>query len=103
MDDLQRLIQDGPSPRHDLMRLVMVRYQDILAARQLARDWQEIATSLHIPGRHRALAAAFWRVKKGVAAGRLTPPGATTGRTRTPPAAAAQRPTTGGFKDVTPD
>ena len=75
MDELQQLIDDGPSGRNGMQRLAMLRYRDILAARRLARTWQEIAASLRIEGRHRALAAAFWRVCRGVEAGRLAVPG----------------------------
>ena len=80
-DELQQLIDAGPSPKHDLQRRVMLRYTDILTARRLARNWQEIAAALGLPGnRHRALAAAFWRVRRGVEAGRLAPAGVKPGR-----------------------
>ncbi len=80
-DELQQLIEAGPSPKNDLQRRVMLRYTDILTARRLARTWQEIAAALGLPGdRHRALAAAFWRVRRGVEAGRLASAGAKPGR-----------------------
>ena len=80
-DELQQLIEAGPSPKNDLQRRVMLRYTDILTARRLARNWQEIAAALGLPrDRHRALAAAFWRVRRGVEAGRLAPAGVKPGR-----------------------
>ena len=91
-DELQQLIEAGPSPKHDLQRRVMLRYTDILTARRLARNWQEIAVALGLPGnRHRALAAAFWRVRRGVEAGRLAPAGVKPSRAAQPEKPAQQK------------
>ncbi len=71
-DDLTKLVEAGPNPAHELQHLVMTRFTDITTARKMARTWQEIAATLGLAGRQKALAAAYWRVKRGVEAGRLT-------------------------------
>lgn len=73
-DELTQLIRSGPDPTRELQHLVMTRYHDITAARQLARSWGEIARTLQIEGRHKSLAAAYWRVRRGIEAKRLNPP-----------------------------
>ncbi len=70
-DDLTKLVEAGPNPAHELQHLVMTRFADITTARKMARTWQEIAATLGLAGRQKALAAAYWRVKRGVEAGRL--------------------------------
>ena len=71
-DGLTQLIDAGPDPTNELQHLVMTRFRDITAARQLARGWKEIARALGVEGRQIALAAAYWRVSRAVDAGRLT-------------------------------
>ena len=110
-DGLTHLIEAGPDPTNELQHLVMTRFHDITAARQLARTWQEIARALGVEGRQVALAAAYWRVKRGIEAGRLAVPkaGKTAyqGSQRAKPAAEAAKPTAakpaGGFINVTPE
>lgn len=74
-DELTRLIESGPDPTRALRHLVMTRFADITAARQLARSWREIAQTLRLEGRHKSLAAAYWRVRRGIEAGRLAAAG----------------------------
>lgn len=95
-DDLTRLIAAGPDPAHELQHRVMMRFYDITAARMMARTWREIAVTLGLAGRQKGLAAAYWRVRRGIEAGRLAVPGtdrrqvASSGATpaTTPPTAA---------------
>ncbi len=99
-DDLTKLVEAGPNPARELQHLVMTRFTDITTARKMARTWQEIAATLGLTGRQKALAAAYWRVKRGVEAGRLAvaapmasrhqvTPGAQTAPPSAPPPAAA--------------
>ena len=73
-DELTQLIDAGPDPDRELQHLVMCRFDDITAARKLARSWRKIARALGIEARHKSLAAAYWRVRRGVEAKRLAPP-----------------------------
>ena len=110
-DELTRLIESGPDPTRALRHLVMTRFADITAARQLARSWREIAQTLQLAGRHKSLAAAYWRVKRGIEAGRLAVAGKPV-RKPTPasmahppapgtkPAEAQHQPAAGRFKHI---
>lgn len=66
-DKLRALIAAGPDPTKGLQHLVLSRFTDITKARRSGlRDWKEIAAALDMPGREKALAAAYARVKKKV-------------------------------------
>ena len=109
-DDLTKLVLAGPDPAREMQRIAMTRYEDITTARKFARTWQEIARSLGLAQeRHKSLAAAYWRVRRGIEAGRLAVPGkrtvttAKSATTTTATKAAAPAKAGGGFKDVTPE
>ena len=98
-DELQELIAQGPDPNRGLTALVLLRYHEIQLARQYARPWAKIAAALRLTeGKEKALSAAFWRVSRGIEAGRLkAPPQATTRTTATNQAPA---PAAGRFKKI---
>ena len=73
-DKLSALIAAGPDPTRGLQNLVLFRFMDIARARADLRQWPEIAEALNMPGRAKALAAAFSRVKKRVEDKELEPP-----------------------------
>ena len=74
MDALEELINAGPEPSYRVKSVVLLRYQDILKARQLMRKWHDITVALGFePGQWRHIAASFRRVDAGVKAGKLTP------------------------------
>lgn len=74
MDALEELIAAGPEPAYTVKRVVLLRYQDILKARQLMRKWLDITVALGFEaGQWRGVAASFRRVDAGVKTGKLTP------------------------------
>lgn len=87
-DELTKLIEAGPDPARAIQHLVMSRFHDITAARQLARTWQEIARALGLEKQHKSLAAAYWRVRRGVETKRLAPPKGQPRATKNQPAPA---------------
>lgn len=73
MDDaLTRLIATGPTK--EIRRIVMARFDDITAARQLGKKWKEIALALELANQHKSVAEIYWRVRRGVETNRLTLP-----------------------------
>ena len=92
-DKLRALIAAGPDPTRGLQHLVLSRFEDITKARRTGlRQWTEIATALNMPGREKALSAAYARVKKKVGEKVLEAPAST-------PAAASARPKAAGAVD----
>ena len=73
-DELTQLAKGGPDPSRKLRHLVMTRFADMTTARQSARTWREIAQAIGFAGYEKALASAYWRVKRGIEAGRLAVP-----------------------------
>ena len=73
-DELTRLAKGGPNPARKLRHLVMTRFADMTTARQSARTWREIAQAIGFAGHEKAIASAYWRVKRGIEAGRLAVP-----------------------------
>ena len=73
-DKLKTLIAAGPDPTRGLQNLVLSRFVDISRARADLREWPEIAAALDMPGRSKALAAAFSRVRRRVENKELEPP-----------------------------
>ena len=65
-DELTRLILAGPSPTKAIRLIVTSRFNDITAARQIARPWKEIARALGLETQHKLLAAIYRRVRHGV-------------------------------------
>ena len=83
MDALEELIAAGPEPAYTVKRVVLLRYQDILKARQLMRKWVDITVALGFEaGQWRGIAASFRRVDAGVKAGKLKPPTSLTAKAR---------------------
>lgn len=75
MDALEELINAGPEPSYRVKRVVLLRYEDILNARQLMRKWVDITVALGFEaGQWRRIAASFRRVDLGVKTGQLKPP-----------------------------
>lgn len=92
-DKLRALIAAGPDPTKGLQHLVLSRFMDITRARRSGlRNWKEIAAALDMPGREKALSAAYARVKKRVGEKALEAPAPA-------PAAASARPKAAGVVD----
>ena len=78
MDKLLELIAKGPDPTRGLRGLALARYHDIAAARAQLSRWGEIAVALGLSAQQGpAIADAYRRVARRVAAGKLKPPAAT--------------------------
>ena len=76
MDALEELIKKGPDPAYKVKAVILERYQDIMAARQLMWKWAAIAAALGFDtAQGRQVSAVFRRVAMGVKAGKLKSPG----------------------------
>jgi len=70
----------APCPDRGYRSVALANYTQIVQARQNLWTWAEIADSLGLQGKERALGQAFSRVRKQVEAGKLKPPSTTGGR-----------------------
>lgn len=74
-DELTNLIRGGPNRRFGMKSLVLSRFEDIRAARQLMHTWPDIAAALGLDRRRgKDLAGCFARVARQVEAGTLKVP-----------------------------
>ena len=92
MDALEELIAAGPDPAYTVKRVVLLRYQDMLKARQLMRKWVDITVALGFEaGQWRQVAASFRRVDAGVKSGKLLPGKVQAASTMQRPVAATEK------------
>lgn len=76
---IDELIHAGINPRYSAQKICIDNYKSIVAARKLGWSWDEIAGALeYAPNACKspsgALAAAWYRTKKSLAAGKLIIP-----------------------------
>ena len=65
MDELQKLIIQGPNRRYRVAALVLERQADIAEARRLLWDWRTITSALGLPAEDwRAVARAYGKAQQ---------------------------------------
>ena len=106
-ENLASLAKNYPPGSRGLGVLVLREYAQIESARQRGWAWKDIAGGMSLPEtRAKALAEAFRRVARRIAAGQLTAPGPVDPARRKPLTPAPSQPAqghAGGFKDVMPE
>ena len=106
-ENLASLARSYPPGARGLGVLVLREYVQIESARQRGWAWADIARAMDVEtGKAKALAEAFRRVARRIAAGHLTAPGPADPARRKPLMPAPSQPAqghAGGFKDVTPE
>ena len=101
--NLTDLAHAYPPPTRGLRAFVLREFQTIRTARRRGWTWPEIAAVLERPVPPRALATAFARVERRVAAGDLEPPATTQQAKAAKKAATADQTNGGGENQPDPD
>ena len=106
-ETLADLARNYPPGSRGLGVLVLREYAQITSARQRGWAWADIARVMDVEaGKAKALAEAFRRVARRIAAGQLTasvPADPARRKSSTPAPSQPAQGHAGGFKDVTPE